>query len=129
MTMEKKISKHIIFNEIHADIISDLINQVPGINSFSEAVRYSVLSMAGRSHEQKETAQLKKKQNAMSKDISILVEMVAGGFNGLGVNAIGSSEETYIYRDAEKIVEKTIQRATTVKSENKNKKYMSRNFY
>lgn len=110
---EELVSKHIRFNKVHIDIMQELIKQQPGINNYAEAVRFALLSLKDPVAN-KDSVQTK--INSMAKQIDILTEMVAGGFHEQGVNAIGKSEDSYIYQDAKKNVEREIQRATTIKS-------------
>ena len=115
--------RHIKFSQVHEDILEEMINTIPGINSFSEAVRHAVLSMENQTEQQKKINAMQSKMNAMSKNIDILVEMVAGGFHKLDVKAIGNPEDSYVYQDALKHVENKIQRATTVKTNPKQANY------
>lgn len=121
--MNNNISKHIKFNQVHEDIVNEMIDTIPGVNSFSEAVRHAVLSMENQTEQQKKINAMQSKMNAMSKNIDILVEMVAGGFHKLDVKAIGNPEDSYVYQDALKHVENKIQRATTVKTNLKQANY------
>lgn len=134
---EKKIQKHIYFTQTQIDILDDMIKNIPGINSYSEAARYAVLSMYDEVDSVKSIKHMEKKINMMAKTIDILAEMVAGGFDFQDVNAIRKKEDTYIYADAKKNVENEIQRSTTIKSNFKesnverkeSKTDFSRNFY
>lgn len=103
---------HVRLTETHLDILEDLKKNKVGINSDAEAIRYAISSLAA----QTDTENVLRKINSMSKDISILIEMNAGGFHKLGVKAIGSLEESYVYQDAKKHVENKIQHSTTIKS-------------
>lgn len=114
--MKNNISKHIKFSKVHEDIVNEMIDTIPGINSFSEAVRYAVLSMDGQTDRQKEHNAMKRKQNAMSKNIDVLLEIVSSGFHEQKVALVTNKEDTYVYRDALNIVENNIQRATTERS-------------
>lgn len=113
---KKKIQKHIFFTQTQIDILDDMIKNIPGINSYSEAARYAVLSMNDRVDSVKVIKDMERKLNAIAKNIDILVQMVAGGFHDKEVKAIGDCEDTYIYKDAKKIVENLIQRATTIRT-------------
>ncbi|MBS4536496.1 hypothetical protein GOQ29_12785 [Clostridium sp. D2Q-14] len=122
--------KHIRFTQTHIDILDGLIEKKPGINSYAEAVRYAVLSLK----DDIDTESVERKMNVMSKNIDMLIEMIAGGFDAQNVKAIGDSEDTYIYKDAKKIVENKIQRATTIKSNLKKNNFkkekpISKGFY
>ncbi|RBP59329.1 hypothetical protein DES36_11954 [Alkalibaculum bacchi] len=114
--IKNKIRKEIIFSEVHENIINEMIDNIPGINSFSEAVRYAVLSMADQTDTAKKEKDMQIKINSISKNIDILIEMTAGGFDAKEVKAIGNGKDTYIYKDARKNVENEIQTATTFKS-------------
>ncbi|MEK4750929.1 hypothetical protein NST77_25875 [Niallia sp. FSL W8-0177] len=110
---QELIGKHIRFNPIHIDIMDDLIKNQPGVNNNAEAVRFALLSLKDPITNDDD---VKRKINSMAKQIDILTEMVAGGFHEQGVNVVGKSEDTYIYEDAKKNVEKKIQRSITLKS-------------
>lgn len=114
--MGKKIKKQIFFNETQLEIIEKMKKTMPGINTLADAVRYAVLSMDEKTNQAKEFNEVKKKINVMAKNIDIITEMVSGGFHEQGVKAIGNSEDTYIYMDAKKNVENSIQRSTTLRS-------------
>lgn len=123
------IDKHIYFTQTHIDIMDDLIKNRPEIKNYSDAVRYALLSLNDLEIEN-QNKETQRKINAMSKNIDILIEMVAGGFHSQDVMAIGKSEDTYIYADAKKNVENKIQRSTTMKSElSISRKSLSRNFF
>lgn len=112
--MNEYKGKYIRFTQTHIDILDNVIQNVPGINNYADAVRYAVLSLEDNSNDAKKDTE--RKINAMSKNIDILIEMVAGGFHSQDVMAIGKSEDTYIYVDAKKNVENNIQRSTTMRS-------------
>jgi hypothetical protein len=116
------MKKQIIFNQSQIDIVNEMMERIPGINSFSDAVRYAVLAMDDKVDQFKDITDMKKKLNTVSKNIDVLNEMVAGGFHAQNVKAIGRLEDTYIYDDAMKNVQKKIQRSTTVKRERMEKK-------
>ncbi|MFP7474443.1 hypothetical protein SFC55_26000 [Niallia taxi] len=113
---DKLISKHIRLTQTHIDIMDELIQNNPGINNYAEAIRYALLSLTDKQSGESKDESLTRKLNAMSKNIDILTEMVAGGFHEQGVKAIGSIDETYIYQDAKRNVENKIQRSTTIKT-------------
>jgi len=116
---DAKISMHIRFSQTQLNILDNLIETKSGINSYSEAVRYAVMSL----EIPEDTAGMQRKINAMSKELSIAVEMLAGGFHESNVKDIGQKEECPIYRTAKKYVEENIQRATTYKSTHAPKKF------
>ncbi|HAJ4038287.1 hypothetical protein ACDI16_14105 [Oceanobacillus caeni] len=114
---EKMIQKHITLTQTTKDILDELISNTVGINNYSEAIRYAILSIADKTNDGQNLQNLTKKMNVMSKNIDMLIEMSAGGFHELGVKAIGGdSEEAFIYMDAKRNVENKIQKATTIKS-------------
>lgn len=113
---EKYILKHIRFTQTQIDILDNLIKNKVGINNYSDAVRYAVLSIEDPIKTNETSKVVQRKLNAMSKNIDIIREMVAGGFHEQGVKAIGKSEDTYIYVDAKKNIEDDIQKATTIRS-------------
>lgn len=125
MTSVNNKSRHIKFNEVHEEILKDIVDNVPGINSISEAVRYSILSMAGKADTQKEANATKRKLNVLSNQVDILVEMVAGGFHKLDVKSIGYPEESYVYQDAVKHVDNKKRRATTISSNYKKNDHLN----
>lgn len=110
------IGKYIRFTPTTIEIMDELIQNNPGIKNYAEAVRYALLSLSTNQNDENKEGDLTRKLNAMSKNIDVLTEMVAGGFHEQGVKAIGSIEETYIYQDAKRNVENKIQRSTTIKT-------------
>lgn len=106
------ILKHVRFSQTHIDILDSLIENKVGINNYAEAIRYAVLCLEGP----EDVQGMKRKMNAMSKNIDILVEMTSCGFHESNVRKIGKKEDSSIYHDAKKNVEDNIQRATTKKS-------------
>ncbi|TRZ39350.1 hypothetical protein CEQ21_07250 (plasmid) [Niallia circulans] len=109
------IGKYIRFTPTTIEIMDELIQNKPGIKNYAEAVRYALLSLStNQNDENKED--LTRKLNAMSKNIDLLTEMIAGGFHEQGVKAIGNIDETYIYQDAKRNVENKIQRSTTIRT-------------
>lgn len=109
---EKMVQKHITLTKTTVDILDELISSKVGVNNYSEAIRYTILSFGENSND----GNVEKKLNAVSKNIDVLLEMTGGGFHELGVKAIGNVDDTFIYMDAKKNVENKIQRSTTVKS-------------
>lgn len=110
------IGKYIRFTSTTIEIMDELINNDPGIKNYAEAVRYALLSLSKNQNDESKEEDLTRKINAMSKNIDVLTEMIAGGFHEQGVKAIGSIDETYIYQDAKRNVENKIQRSTTIKT-------------
>lgn len=108
-------SKHVRLTQTHIDILDKLIGNKPGITNYADAIRYTILALEDPVATNGSDRESQRKINAMSKNIDIIKEMVAGGFHSQNVRAIGNAEETYIYQDAERIVEGEIQKATTKK--------------
>ncbi|APC50353.1 hypothetical protein BME96_18905 (plasmid) [Virgibacillus halodenitrificans] len=109
---EKLIQKHINLTKTTKEILDDLISNKIGINNYSEAIRYAILSL----EDGRNDGTVERKINSIAKNVDILMEITGGGFHELGVKAIGEVEETFVYMDARKNVESKIQRSTTVKS-------------
>ncbi|MFE0504353.1 hypothetical protein ACWF7H_03085 [Peribacillus butanolivorans] len=110
--MSEYIGKYISFTQTNIDIMDDLIKNKPGINNYADAFRFAILSLED---DLNSVSNIKMKNiNAMSKNIDILTEMVAGGFHEADVKANGRAEDTYIYADSKKNVANNIQRSTTI---------------
>ncbi|MFP7474265.1 hypothetical protein SFC55_25100 [Niallia taxi] len=110
------IGKYIRFTPTTIEIMDQLIQNNPGIKNYAEAVRYALLFISNNQTDVNKEENLTRKLTAMSKNIDILTEMIAGGFHEQGIKAISSLEETYIYQDAKRNVESKIQRSTTSKT-------------
>lgn len=108
-------SKHVRLTKTHVDILDEIIKKTPGITNYADAIRLTILSFENSTATNGSDKEAQRKLNAMSKNIDIITEMVAGGFHSQNVRAITSSEETYIYQDAVRSVEGDIQKATTKK--------------
>lgn len=91
-------------------VLDDLIENKVGINNYSEAIRY-MIGVYSKQLSEENSIVNQRKINAMSKNVDRLVEMVAGSFHEQGIKAIEQSTETYVYKDAKKMVEENIQRA------------------
>lgn len=117
---EQTYKKQIIFDDTHLEAIEEIKNNVPRINTLSEAVRHSVIYTASQTEEalsqDEKIDRLQKKINAMAKDMSILINMVAGGFEGVGIKSIIDKSETGIYNSAKETANREIQKAVTKKS-------------
>ncbi len=126
--MKKMIQKHISLTETIVDILNEIIKEQSTVTNYSAAIRFLALNWSENKNESNEE---EIKIAALSKDIKILNEMVAGGFHSLKVNGIIESSDTFIYSDAKKNAEEKIKRATTIKSTLKNTKSITnkRNFY
>ncbi|MGG0741663.1 hypothetical protein [Niallia taxi] len=104
------IGKYIRFTSTTIEIMDELIQNNSGIKNYAEAVRYALLSLSNNKKNESKDEDITRKLNAMSKNIDVLTEMMAGGFQEQGVRAIGSANQTYIYQDAKRNVENKIQR-------------------
>lgn len=117
---EKTYKKQIIFDDTHLEAIEEIQKNIPRINTLSEAVRYAVINMANQTDEklsqEEKIDRLQKKINAVAKDMSILINMVAGGFEGVGIKSIKDKSETDIYNSAKEEADREIQKAVTKKS-------------
>lgn len=104
-------------SQIYVDILDEL-KEKKDIKSYAGAVKYAILSLADKENINADNSleEMKIKLNTVTKNVDILMEMVAGGFDFQDVNAIRKKEDTYIYADAKKNVENEIKRATTIKS-------------
>lgn len=141
---EKKIQKHVYLTQDHVQVLDDLMKNKVGINTYSEAIRYIIDVYSGQLAEEDSKVN-QRKINAISKNVDILLEMVAGAFHEQNVKAIGRKEDTYVYQDAKRFVQENIQRSVTANSnykkekplvekeksglQNKPRKMFSRNFY
>lgn len=120
----KKIRKEVLLNEVHLDVLEKIINNTEGVNNISEAIRFAILNMDSTIPQQSNgpSDEMKKKLNTIAKEINIISEIVAGGFHAQDVKALGNKEETFIYQDAVRNTEKTIQKAVTAGREKKEKR-------
>lgn len=116
---EKKIQKHVYLLQDHVQVLENLMENKVGINNYSEAIRYIINVYSGQLAEEDSKVN-QRKINAISKNVDVLIELVAGGLHELSIKAIGKAEDTYVYSDAKKHVEENIQRAITMKSNHKN---------
>lgn len=126
--MIEKFRKQIVFTNKQIDVVESLIGKLPGINTFSDAVRYAVMAMENENSLAQNQIMIKK-INYMSKDISILLEMLAGSLEKIGIESILPKEETAIYKDTLEAVNNNIQIATTVNSVSRISTPKKRNFY
>lgn len=123
---DKKIQKHVYLTPENVHVLDDVIKNKLGINTYSEAIRY-IIDVYSNQLAEEDSKVNQRKINAMSKNVDILVELVAGGLQSLDVHAIRKSEETDIYKDAKKFVEEKIQRAVTLKSNPKKSNWKENN--
>lgn len=103
------------------DILEDFIKKTPGINNPTDAIRYAIMNLENENSNLGISNDVQRKINALAKNMDVITEMVAGGFDALDVKAMRKAEETYIYQDAKRAVEGDIQRATTFKASHKPK--------
>lgn len=115
---EKKIQKHVYLTPNNMRVLENLIENKVGINTYSEAIRY-IIDVYSNQLSEEDSKVNQRKINAISKNVDVLIELVAGGLHEQGVKAIGKAEDTYVYADAKKHVEEKIQRAVTMKSNHK----------
>jgi hypothetical protein len=118
--VQKKIQKHVYLTPENVEALDDLIQNKVGINTYSEAIRY-IIGVYSKDISEEDSKTNQRKLNALSKNVDILIEMVAGGLHEQDVKSIGPSEDAYVYMDAKKNVEAKIQKATTMKSNTRKK--------
>lgn len=102
------------------EVLKEVKENTPGINNLSQALRYIVLK-----HNNEIESKEGKKYNAISKEVSILLEITANvaaaNFNKIEYQPVDDIE---IYKEAKKIVEERIRVNTTksmkYKHQNKN---------
>ncbi|KPH69845.1 hypothetical protein [Oceanobacillus caeni] len=58
---EKMIQKHITLTQTTKDILDELISNTVGINNYSEAIRYAILSIADKTNDGQNLQNLTKK--------------------------------------------------------------------
>ena len=73
--MTKVIDKHIYFYQTHIDVLDEIISTHAEVKNYSEAVRF--LCMNYDPEVEKKVNSNQAKLNGMSKEISILTEMVS----------------------------------------------------
>lgn len=113
------IKKHVTLTPICIDIMDEMI-QTEDVKNYSDAIRVALLERK-EEKTQAEYVMLKRKIDEMSRHISVLVSMVAGGFAECHVADIPPLDECTIYHVAKGMVSQDIQRAITSKSGNKSK--------
>lgn len=120
----KKVQKHVYLEQENVDVLDELMQKKVGINTYSEAIRY-IIDAYSQKNSEDDSISNQKKINAMSKNVDMLIELVAGGLHVQDVKVIAVAEETYVYQDAKRRVEEKIQKSTTVKSTSRKKISMS----
>lgn len=106
------INKHITFDREHDEVLKQIMNDVVGVNNYSEAVRYLCTQYDPESKRTKET-----KLNAIGKEVSILLSIIVNSLNKtINSDELTSYQQLDLYKGAKILVEETIQKNTTKKS-------------
>lgn len=113
------IKKHITLTDGCLEILDEMLHTEPDISNYSEAIRAALISYNSDKQES-EINNLKFKVNEMSKDLSMLLAMVAGGFHECKVYTIPPKDDCSIYKIANGYVSDEIQRHVTAKSSLRN---------
>lgn len=114
-----KFKRTVTLTQVQIETVEELLNEEPGLTYFSDGVGYAILSLLDKKENDKKTIELEKELKRMTKELSVLTELIAGGFDTLGVKVLPNKEDTYVYPDAIKHVENNIRKSVTKKS-NKN---------
>ncbi|MDQ8571227.1 hypothetical protein Q3F85_10755 [Enterococcus faecium] len=119
--MAKVIDKHIYFYETHIDVLDEIIANHAEVKNYSEAVRF--LCMNYDPEVEKKVNSNQAKLNGMSKEISILTEMVSE-FADLHLKDTGIliGTNSTVYQEAKERVEGKIKANQTKKYSPKIKK-------
>ncbi|HFD0553493.1 TPA: hypothetical protein QFF42_001494 [Enterococcus faecium] len=119
--MAKVIDKHIYFYETHIDVLDEIIANHAEVKNYSEAVRF--LCMNYDPEVEKKVNSNQTKLNGMSKEISILTEMVSE-FADLHLKDTGIliGTNSTVYQEAKERVEGKIKANQTKKYSPKIKK-------
>ncbi|MDQ8215833.1 hypothetical protein Q3C33_11225 [Enterococcus faecium] len=119
--MVKVIDKHIYFYETHIDVLDEIIANHAEVKNYSEAVRF--LCMNYDPEVEKKVNSNQAKLNGMSKEISILTEMVSE-FADLHLKDTGIliGTNSTVYQEAKERVEGKIKANQTKKYSPKIKK-------
>lgn len=112
--MAKVIDKHIYFHETHIDVLDEIIATHADIKNYSEAVRF--LCMTYDPEMEKKVNSNQAKLNGMSKEISILTEIVSE-FADLHLKDAGIliGTKSKVYQEAKEKVEGKIKANQTKK--------------
>ena len=118
--MTKVIDKHIYFYQTHIDVLDEIISTHAEVKNYSEAVRF--LCMNYDPEVEKKVNSNQAKLNGMSKEISILTEMVSE-FADLHLKDTGIliGTNSTVYQEAKERVEGKIKAFL-----DKGKQYMGR---
>ncbi|HCT4625707.1 TPA: hypothetical protein OTY42_002914 [Enterococcus faecium] len=119
--MAKVIDKHIYFHQTHIDVLDEIISTHAEVKNYSEAVRF--LCMNYDPEMEKKVNSNQAKLNGMSKEISILTEMVSE-FADLHLKDTGIliGTNSTVYQEAKERVEGKIKANQTKKYSPKIKK-------
>ena len=119
--MAKVIDKHIYFHQTQIDVLDEIISTHAEVKNYSEAVRF--LCMNYDPEMEKKVNSNQAKLNGMSKEISILIEMVSE-FADLHLKDTGIliGTNSTVYQEAKERVEGKIKANQTKKYSPKIKK-------
>ncbi|AUB54406.1 hypothetical protein GUI51_13535 [Enterococcus mundtii] len=122
--MSKVIDKHIYFHETHIDILDEIIATHADVKNYSEAVRFLCMNYDPEMGKKLNSNQAK--LNGMSKEISILTEIVSE-FAELHLKDTGIlfGTNSTVYQEAKERVEGKIKVNQTKKYSPKVKKPMN----
>lgn len=116
------IHKHITIAEEHNNILDHIIGNVVGVNNYSEAVRFLCMNYDPETQRTRDT-----KLNAMSKEISILLTILASSLaESVEPDEISNYQEIELYKTAREIVNNNIQKNVT-RSSKKTKRSIDEN--
>ncbi|PEH49489.1 hypothetical protein [Enterococcus faecium] len=112
--MAKVIDKHIYFHETHIDVLDEIIATHADVKNYSEAVRF--LCMTYDPELEKKVNSNQAKLNGMSKEVSILTEIVSE-FADLHLKDAGIliGTKSKVYQEAKEKVEGKIKANQTKK--------------
>ncbi len=106
------IHKHITYEKEHQKVIDDIILNVPGVTTPSQAIRYLCMEYDGENKKMRE-----RKLNAMSKELSILLTIITSAMEEtIDVSELKEYKNSTLYARAKELVEETIQTNTTFKA-------------
>lgn len=108
-------------NEDVKDVLKRVKENTPGINNMSQALRYIVLQ-----HDNQTESKEDKKYNAISKEVSMILEITANIAEKQNVLSLKPVSELSSYTEAKGIVEDRIQHNTTKAMKYKNQSFESK---
>ena len=119
--MSKVIDKHIYFHQSHIEVLDEIIATHADVKNYSEAVRFLCMNYDPEMEKKENSNQAK--LNGMSKEISILTEMVSE-FADLHLKDTGIliGTNSTVYQEAKERVEGKIKANQTKKYSPKIKK-------